>query len=64
MMRFCGEACPPGWRGMNAVKEGRLHVADSSWNYDDPITRDRLLPALLGIMRIHSSRRDERSVTA
>jgi len=54
----------PGWRGMNAVKDGRLHVADSSWNYDDPITRDRLLPALPGIMRVHSSRRDDRSVTA
>ena len=50
----------PAWRGMDAVKEGRVHVADSSWNYDDPITRDRLLAALPGIMRVHSKRRESR----
>ncbi|WP_138753108.1 AraC family transcriptional regulator [Paenibacillus sinopodophylli] len=41
----------PKWRSLDAVKEGRFHMADSSWNYDDSITRDRLLTVLPHIMR-------------
>lgn len=41
----------PFWRKLHAVRSGCAYTADSHWNFDDPITKDRLLsilPQLLG----------------
>jgi len=46
-----------GWQAMDAVKRGSVHMVDSSWNYDDPITRDRLLSVLPTILRSHTADR-------
>jgi AraC-like DNA-binding protein/ABC-type Fe3+-citrate transport system substrate-binding protein len=46
----------PSWRAMDAVKKGRIHIADSSWNYDDPVTRDRLLSVMPNILRLHTDK--------
>ncbi|REK77570.1 AraC family transcriptional regulator [Paenibacillus paeoniae] len=44
-----------GWQAMDAVKRGCVHMVESSWNYDDPVTRDRLLSVLPTILRFHSA---------
>lgn len=49
----------PNWRALDSVKKGRYHIADSTWNFDDPLTRDRLLPVLPSILRRHSIRSDK-----
>jgi len=36
----------PIWATLSAVKNERVHVLDSRWNFDDPVTRDRLLDEL------------------
>ncbi|OBZ11690.1 hypothetical protein A8L34_15200 [Bacillus sp. FJAT-27264] len=46
-----------GWQAMNAVKRGCVHMVDSSWNYDDPVTRDRLLSVFPNILRVPSADR-------
>ncbi|RXZ79423.1 helix-turn-helix domain-containing protein [Paenibacillaceae bacterium] len=46
-----------GWQAMNAVKRGCVHMVESSWNYDDPVTRDRLLSVLPNILQFHSADR-------
>jgi len=46
-----------GWQAMDAVKRGCVHMVESSWNYDDPITRDRLLSVLPTILRNHTADR-------
>lgn len=38
------------WRTLPAVKKGRVHQMDSQWNFDDPITRDRLLDELQNLL--------------
>jgi ABC-type Fe3+-hydroxamate transport system substrate-binding protein/AraC-like DNA-binding protein len=46
-----------GWQAMNAVKRGCVHMVESSWNYDDPVTRDRLLSVFPNILRVPSADR-------
>jgi len=38
------------WKSLPAVKNGQVHVFESKWNFDDPITRERLLEELPRIM--------------
>jgi iron complex transport system substrate-binding protein len=40
----------PIWGTIDAVKNKQVYVMSSSWNYDDPITRDRLLDELVKVM--------------
>ncbi|MBJ6360029.1 helix-turn-helix domain-containing protein [Paenibacillus sp. GCM10012307] len=47
----------PGWQAIDAVKRGCMHMVESSWNYDDPITRDRLLSVLPTILRFYTADR-------
>lgn len=54
----------PNWRALDSVKKGKYHIADSSWNFDDPVTRDRLLAILPNILRLHSIRSDKSFETA
>ncbi|MGO4547738.1 helix-turn-helix domain-containing protein [Paenibacillus sp. 2TAB23] len=51
----------PKWRTLEAVQQGRYHIADSSWNFDDPVTRDRLLYAMPSILRFRSDMCDNAS---
>ncbi|WP_238650293.1 ABC transporter substrate-binding protein [Paenibacillus piscarius] len=39
------------WKAIPAVKEGRVHILDSKYNFDDPITLDRLLDEIAGIFK-------------
>lgn len=48
----------PKWQSLEAVQKGRFHIADSSWNFDDPVTRDRLLSAMPSILRARSEAGD------
>ncbi|MBN2982528.1 helix-turn-helix domain-containing protein [Cohnella algarum] len=34
------------WLGLDAVRNGFAYVSEAHWNYDDPITKDRLFPVL------------------
>ncbi|MHA6480960.1 ABC transporter substrate-binding protein [Paenibacillus sp. strain BS8-2] len=38
------------WGTINAVKNKQVYIMNSSWNFDDPITRDRLLDELVKVM--------------
>ncbi|MDF2724185.1 MAG: hypothetical protein K0Q59_3860 [Paenibacillus sp.] len=38
------------WKAVPAVKEGKVYSFDSKWNFDDPITRERLLEELPRVM--------------
>ncbi|WP_338552582.1 AraC family transcriptional regulator [Paenibacillus sp. KS-LC4] len=40
-----------GWKQLPAVRSGRFHIADAMWNFDDPLTRDRLLNVLPRLLR-------------
>lgn len=37
------------WKAIPAVKEGRIYILDSKYNFDDPITLDRLLDEIASI---------------
>lgn len=37
------------WKAIPAVKEGRVYTFDSKYNFDDPITLDRLLDEIAGV---------------
>ncbi|MEK4047862.1 ABC transporter substrate-binding protein [Paenibacillus sp. FSL H8-0048] len=39
------------WKAIPAVKEGRVYTLDSKYNFDDPITLDRLLDEIAGIFK-------------
>lgn len=39
------------WKAIPAVKEGRVYTLDSKFNFDDPITLDRLLDEIAGIFK-------------
>lgn len=39
------------WKAIPAVKEGRVYTFDSKYNFDDPITLDRLLDEITSIFR-------------
>ncbi|KQN99111.1 helix-turn-helix domain-containing protein [Paenibacillus sp. Leaf72] len=39
------------WQQLPAVRSGRFHMADAMWNFDDPLTRDRLLSVLPNLLR-------------
>ncbi|MEK5031105.1 ABC transporter substrate-binding protein [Paenibacillus sp. FSL R7-0302] len=39
------------WKAIPAVKEGRVYTFDSKYNFDDPITLDRLLDEIAGIFK-------------
>ncbi|MBD2866669.1 ABC transporter substrate-binding protein [Paenibacillus oceani] len=38
------------WNSLPAVKNGQVYAFESKWNFDDPITRERLLDELTRIM--------------
>lgn len=38
------------WKAIPAVKNGQVYAFESKWNFDDPITRERLLDELPRIM--------------
>jgi AraC-like DNA-binding protein/ABC-type Fe3+-hydroxamate transport system substrate-binding protein len=38
------------WRKLHACRFGNVHLAEAKWNYDDCLTRERLLPELPGIL--------------
>ncbi|MEK3887878.1 ABC transporter substrate-binding protein [Bacillus sp. FSL K6-3431] len=38
------------WKMIPAVKTGHVYIMDSLWNFDDPITRERLLDELPKLM--------------
>ncbi|MFD1887904.1 ABC transporter substrate-binding protein [Paenibacillus wenxiniae] len=40
----------PVWKMIPAVKQGKVYVLDSKWNFDDPITSERLLDELVRIV--------------
>ncbi|MCH1639091.1 ABC transporter substrate-binding protein [Paenibacillus timonensis] len=40
----------PLWKTIPAVQEGRVYTIDSKYNFDDPITMDRLLDEMVHIM--------------
>ncbi|MNR62100.1 Periplasmic binding protein [compost metagenome] len=40
----------PIWKTIPAVKNGHVYVTDSKWNFDDLITRTRLLEELPVLM--------------
>lgn len=40
----------PAWRGLYAFRSGNIHLAEAKWNYDDSLTRERLLPVLPAIL--------------
>lgn len=40
------------WKSLPAVKNGQVHAMDSQWNFDDPVTRNKLLDEL---QRLHDS---------
>ena len=35
------------WKTIPAVQQGRVHIMDSKWNFDDPVTSERLLDELV-----------------
>ncbi|MFC3800594.1 ABC transporter substrate-binding protein [Cohnella sp. GCM10012308] len=37
------------WKSLPAVKNGQVHMMDSQWNFDDPVTRTMLLDELQGL---------------
>lgn len=39
------------WKSIPAVKENHVYTLDSKFNYDDPITLDRLLDEIVTIMK-------------
>lgn len=39
------------WKAIPAVKDGRVYTFDSKYNFDDPITLDRLLDEITGIFK-------------
>ncbi|MFD0671275.1 ABC transporter substrate-binding protein [Cohnella sp. GCM10027633] len=38
------------WKTLPAVKNDRVHIINSKFNYDDPITLERLLDEIVGLM--------------
>jgi ABC-type Fe3+-hydroxamate transport system substrate-binding protein len=40
----------PAWQKLYAFRSGNIHLAEAKWNYDDSLTRHRLLPALPHIL--------------
>lgn len=40
----------PAWRRLRAFRSGNIHLAEAKWNYDDSLTRERLLPVLPHIL--------------
>lgn len=44
----------PEWEALALVqgREGQIHMADAKWNFDDPLTMDRLISRLPGILKI------------
>ncbi|MDO3411759.1 ABC transporter substrate-binding protein [Saccharibacillus sp. CPCC 101409] len=38
------------WKTIPAVEKGRVHILDSKWNFDDPITSERLLDELAKVI--------------
>lgn len=40
----------PAWRKLYAFRSGNIHLAKAMWNYDDSLTRHRLLPVLPHIL--------------
>ncbi|MFD2328273.1 ABC transporter substrate-binding protein [Cohnella sp. GCM10020058] len=37
------------WKSLPAVKNGQVHMLNSQWNFDDPVTRTMLLDELQGL---------------
>lgn len=44
----------PEWEALALVqgREGQIHMADAKWNFDDPLTMDRLISRLPGILKM------------
>ncbi|TNJ63888.1 hypothetical protein FE784_22940 [Paenibacillus hemerocallicola] len=38
------------WQNLYAFRSGNIHLAEAKWNYDDSLTRHRLLPVLPHIL--------------
>ncbi|MCU6713106.1 helix-turn-helix domain-containing protein [Paenibacillus sp. J5C_2022] len=45
----------PLWNKLEAVRSGKVHRLVSGWNFDDPITRQRLLILLPALLRSQST---------
>lgn len=45
----------PEWPSPASARHSRVHIAESCWNFDDPVTRDRLLTELPNIVRLSVS---------